>query len=108
MSWEDEAATIRDRVDELAMKQATADDWRLADLQLVHALAEAQQQIATLQGEMVKLIKSSKPNWCWFRTHAEIREIREVMDDLRVLRMCVRTRIFELEAGDAQVLSPSS
>jgi hypothetical protein len=102
MSWEDEAAAVRDRVDELAMKQASIDDWRLADIQIVHALVEAQQHVAELQGEMVALIKSSKPNWCWFEKHAAMREIREV-DDLRVLRMCVRTRIYELEAGNAQV-----
>ncbi len=102
MSWADEAAAVRDRVDQLAMTQASLDDWRFADVQLVHALAEAQHQITTLQAEMVALIKSSKPNWCWFQTHATLREIREVMDDLRVLRLCVRTRIFELETSEAQ------
>lgn len=102
MSWEDEATAIRDRVDELAMQQADLDDWRLADLQLVHALAEAHHQVVQIQAEMRALVESSKPNWCWFEKHAAVRQIREVMEDLRVLRMCVRTRIFELEAGGAQ------
>lgn len=99
MSWNDEAQAVRDKIDELAMTQADLDDWRLVDAQLYHALFEVKQQAMQLRCEMVTLVKSSKPSWCWFEKHAAMRELHEVMDDLRVLQMCVRSRIFELEAG---------
>jgi hypothetical protein len=102
MSWIDEAEAVREQVDELAMKHAGLDEWRLIDARLVHALVEAQQHATELQGEMVALVKTSKPCWQWFQTHQAMREVHEVMDDLRVLQMCVRSRIFELEAGEAQ------
>ncbi len=99
MSWNDEAEAVRDKVDELAMTQAGLEDWRLVDAQLFHVLLEVQQQAMQLRCEMVTLVKSSTPNWCWFEKHAAMRELHELMDDLRVLQMCVRSRIFELEAG---------
>jgi hypothetical protein len=102
MSWNEEAEAVRDKVDELAMTQACIDDWRLVDAQLFHALVEVQQEAIQLRCEMVALVKSSKPNWCWFEKHAAMRELHEVMNDLRVLQMCVRSRIFELEAGATQ------
>jgi hypothetical protein len=102
MSWEDEASAVRDKIDELAMRQANLDDWRLVDAQLFHTLVEAQQHVANEQRAMLQLARSSQPSWCWFEKQAKLLELRETMDDLRVLRMCVRSRIFELEAGAAQ------
>jgi hypothetical protein len=98
----DEACSLRDKVDELAMCAATVEDWRLVDARLFHAMMEGQHEITALQAEMIALVKSSKPNWCWFETHAKLRELREVLDDLRVLRMCVQSRIYELECGAVQ------
>ena len=107
MSWHDEADAVRVKVDELALTQATIDDWRLVDAQLFHAIVEAQQQVAAVQREMLHLARSSQPSWCWFEKQAEMLELRETMDDLRVLRMCVRSRIFELESGTDQRYSTS-
>lgn len=104
MKLEHEAEVLREHVDELALGCAGVEAWRLADARLFHALLEGQLEISTLQSEMVALVKSSKPNWCWFETHAGLRRLREVLDDLRVLRMCVQSRIYELEAGAAQAL----
>jgi hypothetical protein len=104
MALIDEADALRDQVDELAMCAATLDDWRLVDARLSHALVDGKLEIASLQAEMVALVKSSKPNWCWFQTHSRLRELRELLEDLRVLRMCVQSRIYELEQGAMQVL----
>jgi hypothetical protein len=101
MSWHDEADAVRIKVDELALSRATVDDWRLVDAQLFHALVEAKQQADKLHREMVEVAQSARPDWCWFEKRGEMLELREVMDDLRVLRMCVQSRIFELEAGAA-------
>jgi hypothetical protein len=102
MSCRDEAEALRDKIDDLAQRSASVDDWKLLDAQLYHALVEGQIEINTLQSEMIALVKSSKPNWCWFQTHQSLRELREVLDDLRVLRMCVQSRIYELDAGANQ------
>ena len=104
MSLVNEAEALREKVDELAQDNASVEDWRLADARLFHALLEGQLEINRLQGEMITLVKSSKPNWAWFQTHASLRSLRSILDELRVLRMCVRSRIYELEAGAAQAL----
>lgn len=101
MSVVTEAEALREKVDELALGNASVEDWRLAGACLLHALVEGQQQIDHLQREMVALVKSSKPNWEWFQTHAALRSLRGILDELRVLRMCVQSRIYELEAGAA-------
>jgi hypothetical protein len=102
MSLNDEADALRDKINDLALGPSTVEDWRLADARLFHALLEGQLEIQAKQSEMIALVKSSKPNWCWFEAHAAVRELREVLDDLRVLRMCVQSRIYELEAGATQ------
>src|SRR5688500_9167350 len=102
MSCRAEAEALRDKIDDLAQRSASVESWKLLDAQLFHALVEGQFEINALQGEMIALVKTSKPNWCWFQTHQSLRELREVLDDLRVLRMCVQSRIYELEAGASQ------
>ena len=102
MSWNDEADAVRIKVDELALSHATIEDWRLVDAQLFHALVEAQQEVCAVQCAMLALVKSSRPSWCWFEKQAEMLALRETMDDLRILRMCVQSRIYELEAGAEQ------
>lgn len=99
MSWTEEADAVRAKVDELALSPCTVEDWRLVDAQLFHALVEAQHEVSAVQRQMLELVKTSKPSWCWFEKQAAMLELREAMDDLRVLRMCVQSRIFELEAG---------
>jgi hypothetical protein len=108
VSWHDEADAVRVKVDELALSRATIDDWRLVDAQLFHAVVEAQQQVAEVQRQMLELAKSSQPSWCWFEKQAEMLELRETIDDLRVLRLCVKSRIFELEAGADQRYAPAT
>ena len=102
MNATEEAESLRDKVDELAMSAATLDDWRLVDARLFHAMVESKLEITSLQAEMIALVKCSKPNWCWFEKHSKLRELRELLDDLRVLRMCVQSRIYELECGALQ------
>ena len=102
MSWNEHANAVRARVDELALSAATVDDWRRVDAELFRTLVEVQQQAGALRGEMLDLVKSSQPSWCWFEKQAAMLELREAMDDLRILRMCVQSRIFELEAGVEQ------
>ncbi|HEY5948636.1 MAG TPA: hypothetical protein VIV40_24255 [Kofleriaceae bacterium] len=102
MALHDEADALREQVDHLALGPSTVEDWRLADAKLFHAMMEGQLEVQALQGEMIKLVKTTRPSWCWFEKHAAVRELVELLDDLRVLRMCVRSRIYELEAGDAQ------
>jgi hypothetical protein len=102
MRWNDEADAVRAKVDDLALSQATVEDWRLVDAQLFHALVEVQQEVTAVRCAMLDLVKSSRPSWCWFEKQAALLELRETLDDLRILRMCVQSRIFELEAGAEQ------
>jgi hypothetical protein len=100
MSWNDEADAARGKVDELALSPATADEWRRVDGQLCHALDEARREAARLQRELIAVVQ--EPGWSWFENRAALLELREAVDDLCVLRMCVQSRIFELEAGLAR------
>ena len=102
MSWNEHANAVRARVDELALSEATVDDWHRVDAELFRTLVEVHQQVGALRSEMLNLVKSSQPSWCWFEKQQAMLELREAMDDLRVLRMCVQSRIFELEAGAEQ------
>ncbi len=80
MSCRDEAEALRDKIDDLAQRAASVESWKLLDAQLFHALVEGQFEINALQSEMIALVKTSKPNWCWFQTHQSLRELREAID----------------------------
>jgi len=106
MKLDDEAEAIRLVVDDLAQRCADLEEWQLADARLFAALVEGTTQMSELQLEMCQLVKTSHdPTWCWFEKHAATRALAEIVDDLRVLRMCVRSRIFELEAGRRQLFA---
>ncbi|HEY5924601.1 MAG TPA: hypothetical protein VIV11_23140 [Kofleriaceae bacterium] len=102
MRLDDEADEVRSAVDDLALRCACLDEWRAADARMCTVMQTAQQQLAALQRRMTELVKSSQPGWSWFATLARARELHELLDDLRVLEICVRSRIFELETDDDQ------
>jgi hypothetical protein len=102
MSWNEHADAVRARVDDLALSAASLEDWKRVDADLFGALVEVQRLVTELRTEMLELVKAETPSWGWVEKQRVMLELREAMDDLRVLRMCVQSRIFELEAGAEQ------
>lgn len=66
---------------------------------MLDVLRMGRRQMALLEKRMSALVESGKPGWCWFEAQASLRGLRQLLDDVLVLRMCVQSRIFELEGG---------
>ena len=99
MSLYDEAVTLREKVDQLAHGPATLKEWHGAEAAMLDVLRAGHRQMELLEERMSALVESGKPGWCWFEAQASHRGLSQLLDDLLVLRICVQSRIFELEAG---------
>ena len=98
MQIESEADAIRNNVDDLAQRCACIDEWRLADARLFAALVEGAEELEELHVQLCELAQSGQC-LAWVRIRARAADLREMIDDLRVLRMCVQSRILELSIG---------
>ena len=99
MTLYEEANALREQIDELARGSTSVEQWRIAEAAMTRVMREGRRHIEDLESEIETLCDSAQSCWRWVSASAELRELREALDDLLVLRMCMQSRIFELEAS---------
>jgi len=97
---ETELEALREQIDELAHGAAPIAAWYRMRDHVSEVIVHGQLRVMALRREMIRKARSSTPNWSWFETHAGMHEVREQLDQLALLRMCVDSRIFELETHE--------
>jgi hypothetical protein len=104
---EQELEALRASVAELESRSAKADEWRRIEARAFLALLGGQLQLTSLQRDMIDHVRARRRDWSWQRTHVEVGRLVDRLNELRSLRTCAQSRVFEIEAGQAQrVLSP--
>jgi hypothetical protein len=99
---EQELEALRESVAELESRKATADEWRRIEARAFLALLGGQLQLTSRQREMIDRVRARDADWSWRRTHEEVGRIVETLNQLRDVRTCAQSRVFEIEAVLAQ------
>jgi hypothetical protein len=98
----DDFKTLQQRLDQLEAGPAAIGDWHRLEARAARTMVAAQNEIAALQARMLDLVRAEPPHPTWLEAQARIRAIRELMDDLRLIRLSAQGRIFEHEAAATQ------
>jgi hypothetical protein len=99
---EQELEALRASVAELESRKTNADDWRRIEARAFLALLGGQLQLTSLQRDMIDHVRSRSRDWSWQRTHLEVGRLVETLNELRTVKTCAQSRVFELEATRAQ------
>lgn len=98
MKIDDEVEALRSQLDMLEQGPAKLGDWHRLDARAARALIQAQHAIAVLQQDLIGFVRAEPPDPAWVRKQREAQQIREVMAELHIIRLCVESRILEHEA----------
>ena len=93
---------LRDKLARLEEGPAVVGDWHRLEASAARALIGAQYELSAIQAEMLDSVRSSPPDPRWHARQRRLQDMREMMDELRLIRMCAQSRLFEIEAEASQ------
>jgi hypothetical protein len=99
---EEELEALRASVAELESRTTVADDWRRIEARAYLAQLGGQLQLTSLQRDMIDHVRAGRRDWSWQRTHVEVGRLVDKLNELRTLRTCAQSRVFEIEASQTQ------
>lgn len=103
MQLANEVETLRERFARLEEGASVLGDWLRLEARAARALIHGANQLLCLQREMLELGCDELPDPQWYSKRHVASAVVEAMDEIRVVRMCAQSRVFELEAKMAQV-----
>lgn len=102
MKLDDELAALHARLEQLESSNAVIGDWHRLEARVARLLIHAQNELTVVQRELIDFVRAEPPDPRWHRLQTHARRIRDAMEELRMLRMCAQSRLFENEAAESQ------
>lgn len=102
MKLDDELAALNDKLEQLETAPSVIGDWHRLEARVARLLIHAQNELTAVQRDLIDFVRAEPPDPRWYELQAHARRIRDAMEELRMLRMCAQSRLFEHEAEDLQ------
>ena len=90
--------SLNEKLARLEAGPSVAGDWHRLEAAAARGLIAAQNEIAGIQADMLELVKANPPDRRWYAAQARLHTVRGLMDDLRLVKLCAQSRLFEIEA----------
>ena len=102
MNVVDELAVVHEKLEQLEEGPAVVGDWHRFEARVGRMLVHAQNELTRLQRDLIELVRAEPPDRRWHELQVQTRALRDAMEELRMLRLCAQSRLFEYEAASAQ------
>lgn len=102
MKLDDDLVALNDKLEQLETGPAVIGDWHRLEARAARLLIHAQNELTSVQRDLIDFVRAEPPDPRWYALQARARRIRDAMEELRMLRMCAQSRLFEYEAEDLQ------
>jgi hypothetical protein len=102
MKFVDELAALHEKLEQLEEGPSVVGDWHRLEARVGRMLIHAQNELTRLQRDLIDLVRVQPPDPRWAELRVQTRALRDGMEELRMLRLCAQSRLFEYEAADAQ------
>ncbi len=98
MNLADELDGLHGKLAQLEQGDAVVGDWHRFEARAARALVRGQSQLAYLQRQMIELVRIEPPDPRWFGLLSNVHTLRDLMQEIRMVRLCAESRIIELQA----------
>jgi hypothetical protein len=89
---------LRTKLDALEAGPATVGDWHRLDARAARALIAAQHELAQVQREVRGPGEGVSSEPMWLGQHTRVCRVAQIIEELRMIRLCAEGRILELQA----------
>ena len=90
------------RLSVLERGPAVVGDWHRLDARAARMMIRAQYELTALQRDLIGFVRAVPPDPGWRQRRTDAQVLRDLVDELQMIRLAAQSRVFEHEAADAQ------
>jgi hypothetical protein len=102
MALEDEVEELNSRLRNLEEGPAVIGDWYRLDAHVARTIIRAQYELTSLQRDLIELVRAVPPDPTWQQRRTAAQAIRDLVEELQMIRLAAQSRVFEHEAAVSQ------
>jgi len=97
-----ELRALHEKLEQLEDGPSVVGDWHRLEARVARMLIHTQNELTGLQRDLIDLVRAEPPDPRWYELQARTRALRDGMQELRMLRLCAQSRLFEHEVAETQ------
>jgi len=102
MTLSETTHALREKLSRLEDGPSATGDWHRLGAAAARAIIAAQNEIALVQTDMLELVKAAPPDRRWYAAKEQLHQIRGLIEELRLIKLCAESRLFEIAAEQDQ------
>lgn len=102
MKLDDELGALHEKLESLEHGPAVIGDWHRLEARVARLMIHAQNELTSVQRELIDFVRAAPPDPRWHQLQSRAQWIRNAMEEMRMIRMCAQSRLFEHEAAEYQ------